>query len=402
VGSGQWAVGDSLTPDESRDAVDLLRELLRTNSVNPPGDEAAVVEILAGRATAWGLAPRIVEVLPGRPNLIVELWGSGERPAVVLSGHSDTVPPGAAPWEHDPFSADLVDGEIWGRGATDMKAGLAAMLVALAAVGRRGWRPKGDVRLAITIGEEVDCVGARHLRATGGLDGVGWIVIGEPTNLDVVAAHRGAIWLEIVGHGKTAHGSAPHLGVNAIDHVVTLLGWLAERWPKLEYTPHPLLAAPTMNLGTMSGGIKTNVVPDRCVATVDLRTVPGQDHDAIVREVRDMASELESTTPGLRLEVNASNNVPPIETPVGHPLIRHAAEAVEAVRGAPPPVRGATYYTDGGMWVGTGIPMVIFGPGDDKLAHQPNERVPVEHLTLATRGYMALLVRLLGDGDGRG
>jgi succinyl-diaminopimelate desuccinylase len=300
------------------------------------------------------------------------------------------------PWEHDPFSGALVAGEVWGRGATDMKAGLATMLVALAAAARRGWRPTGDVRLAVTIGEEVDCVGARHLRDTGGLDGVGWIVIGEPTNLDVVAAHRGAIWLQIVGHGKTAHGSAPHLGVNAIDHVVTLLRWLADRWPKIEYTPHQLLAPPSMNLGTITGGVKTNVVPDYCEATVDLRTVPGQDHDAIVRDVRDMAAEIESTTPDLRLEVNVGHLMPPIETPVGHPLIRHAAEAVEGVIGAAPPVRGATYYTDGGMWVESGIPMVIFGPGDDKLAHQPNERLPVQHLSLATRGYLALLDRLLG------
>lgn len=387
---------ESLTADESQEIVELLRDLLRIRSVNPPGDEAAVVDVLAERARSWGFAPRIVEVLPGRPNLIVELEGSGERPAVVLSGHSDTVPPGEAPWEHDPFSGALVDGELWGRGATDMKAGLATMLAAMAALKRRGWRPKGDVRLAVTIGEEVDCVGARHLRDTGGLEGAGWIVIGEPTNLDVVAAHRGAIWLQVIGHGKTAHGSMPHLGVNAIDHVVTLLGWLAQRWPRYPYTPHDLLAPPTMNLGTISGGIKTNVVPDRCEATVDLRTVPGQDHESIVREIRDMAAELESTTPGLRLEVNVGNDMPPVETPVGHPLIRHAAGAVEAVLGAAPAVRGATYYTDGGMWVGTQVPMVIFGPGDDKLAHQPNERVPVEHLSLATRGYMALLERLLG------
>jgi succinyl-diaminopimelate desuccinylase len=387
---------ESLTADEARDAVELLRDLLRTRSVNPPGDEAGVVRVLAERATAWGLPARIVDVLPGRPNLIVELSGSGERPAVLLSGHSDTVPPGEAPWEHDPFSAALVDGEVWGRGATDMKAGLASMLVAMAAAARRGWRPKGGVRLAVTIGEEVDCVGARHLRDSGGLEGAGWIVIGEPTNLDVVAAHRGAIWLQIVGHGKTAHGSMPHLGVNAIDQVVTLLGWLSQRWPQYPYTPHDLLAPPTMNLGTIRGGIKTNVVPDRCEATVDLRTVPGQDHDAIVGEIRDMAAELESTTPGLRLEINVGNDMPPVETPVGHPLIRHAAEAVEAVAGAAARVRGATYYTDGGMWVGSNVPMVIFGPGDDRLAHQPNERVAVEQLTLATRGYLALLERLLG------
>ena len=215
---------ESLTPDESREVVDLLRDLLRTSSVNPPGNEAGVVGILAARASAWGLTPRIVEVLPGRPNLFVELAGSGERPALMLNGHSDTVPPGEAPWEHDPFSGELVDGELWGRGAVDMKAGLASMLVAVAAAQRRGWQPKGDVRLAVTVGEEVDCVGARHLRDTGGLDGLGWIVIGEPTNLDVVAAHRGAIWLQIIGHGKTAHGSAPHLGAALFGQISSSFG----------------------------------------------------------------------------------------------------------------------------------------------------------------------------------
>lgn len=389
-------LSDSLTDAEQRDAVDLLRDLLRTRSVNPPGDEAAVVEILADRARAWGLAPTVADVQPGRPNLLVDLPGAGARPMLVLSGHSDTVPPGEAPWDHDPFSAALVDGEVWGRGATDMKSGLAAMLVALAAAARRGWQPTGTVRFAVTIGEEVDCAGAVHLRDSGGLEGAGWIVIGEPTNLDVVAAHRGAIWLQVVGHGKTAHGSMPHLGVNAIQGVLDLLRWLGERWPKVPYTPHDLLAPPTMNLGTIAGGVKTNVVPDRCVATVDLRTVPGQDHDAIVREVRDMAAEIESTTPGLRLEIDVGNDMPPVETPVGHPLIRHTVAAVGEVVGREPSVRGATYYTDGGTWTGLGVPMVIFGPGDDRLAHQPNERVPVEQVVQATRGYLALMERLLG------
>ncbi|MGE3273306.1 MAG: M20 family metallopeptidase [Chloroflexota bacterium] len=386
----------NLSPDESQAVDDLLQELLQTRSVNPPGNEAAVVELLAARATAWGFSPKIVDVLPGRPNLFVELAGTGEQPALMLSGHSDTVPPGESPWQHDPFSGALVDGELWGRGATDMKAGLAAMLVAMASARRQGWQPKGDVRLAVTIGEEVDCAGAKHLRDTGGLDGVGWIVIGEPTNLDVVAAHRGALWLQIVGRGKTAHGSAPHLGVSAIEHVMTLLRWLGERWPKVPYTPHDLLAAPTMNIGTISGGIKTNVVPDWCEATVDLRTVPGQDHQAIHREIVDMAAELESTTPGLRLEVNVRNDIPPLETPIGHPLVHAMAGAVEDVAGGAPAVRGATYYTDGGMWVDSDIPMVIFGPGDDKLAHQPDERVATAQVVQATRGYLALLERILG------
>lgn len=387
---------DSLTSAEEQEVIDLLRDLVRARSVNPPGDEQAVVDLLAGRAEAWGLHPRLVDVQPGRPNLLLDLPGAGERPSVMLSGHSDTVPPGEATWDHGPFSGDLVDGDIWGRGTTDMKSGVAAMLAAIAALRRRGWRPKGGVRLAITVGEEVDCCGAAHLRDTGGLDGVGWIIIGEPTNLDVVAAHRGAIWLQIIARGKTAHGSMPHLGVNAITHVMELLRWLGERWPKVPYTPHSLLAPPTMNVGTIAGGVKTNVVPDYCVATVDLRTLPGQDSTAIIRDLRDLAAELESTVPDLKLELTVANNMPPVETPIEHPLVQAMASAVADVTGTRPAIRGATYYTDGGMWVDRGIPMVIFGPGDDNLAHQPNERVPTHQVVQATRGYIAVLERLLG------
>src|SRR5581483_9522655 len=159
------------------------------------------------------------------------------------------------------------------------------------------------------------------------------------------------LWFEITGHGKTAHGSMPHLGINAILHLAELLRWLGDRWAAYPYTPHDLLAPPTMNVGTISGGVKTNVVADRCVATVDLRTLPGQDHAAIVQYVRDLASEMESTTPGLTLDVRVTNDIPPVETPVGHPLIRQTSEAVGEVVGAEPRVRGATYYTDGGKWV---------------------------------------------------
>jgi succinyl-diaminopimelate desuccinylase len=384
----------SLTADEEREVVALTRELVRIRSVNPPGAEAAVVALLARRAEAWGLECRLDSAADDRPNLIVRLPGAGERPALLLSGHTDTVPPGEAPWDHEPFSGDLVDGAIWGRGAVDMKAGVAAMLVAMAALARRGWRPRGDLRLVGTVDEEVSCLGARHLLRTGGLEGVGWIVIGEPTNLDVVPAHRGAIWLELVAHGKTAHGSMPHLGVNAILHLAELLRWLVER--RFPYTPHPLLAPPTINVGTIAGGVKTNVVPDRCVATVDLRTVPGQDHAAIVEEVRDLAAELVSTAPGLRIDVNVGNDMPPLETAADHPLVQTMQAAVAEVLGVSPPIRGAPYYTDGGVWVQTGIPIVIFGPGDDRLAHQPNERVESTQVVQAVRAYLALAEHLLG------
>ena len=385
---------ETIPPEEAGEAVDLLRELIRLRSVNPPGNEVEVAGAIARWAEGRGLEAGLVSVAEDRPNVLVRLVGTGERPAVMLSGHTDTVPPGEVPWDHDAFSGDLEDGVVWGRGAVDMKGGVAAMLVAMAALARRGWRPRGDVRFVGTVGEEVDCVGAEHFRSADGLTGVGWIVIGEPTNLDVVAAHRGALWLEIVAHGKTAHGSMPQLGVNAILHLAELLRWLNER--RFPYVEHPLLEPPTVNVGTISGGIKTNVVPDRCVATVDLRTLPGQDHAEILRDVRDLAAELVSTVPELKVDVRVVNDMPSVETPTDHPIVLETRAAVAAALGAEPRVRGATYYTDGGVFAPAGVPMVIFGPGDDRLAHQPNERVEVVQVVDAVRAYAAILERLLG------
>ncbi|MFN8523572.1 MAG: M20 family metallopeptidase [Chloroflexota bacterium] len=392
------AIDNRLSDTEERDAVALLRDLIRANSINPPGNEAGVVEVLRARAEAWGLDTQLVPVADGRPNLFVRLPGTGQAAPLVLSGHTDTVPPGELSWEHDPLSADLVDGpagpEVWGRGAVDMKGGLAAMLAAMGALRSRGWRPRGDVLLACTVGEEADCLGAHHLVKSGALAGAQGIIIGEPTLLDVVPAHRGALWLEIKAYGKTAHGSMPHLGVNAILHLAELLRWIVGK--EYAHTPHALLAPPTVNVGTIRGGIKTNVVPDYCVATVDLRSVPGQSHPQILSEVRDLAAELVSTVPGLAVEVEPINDVPPIETAVDHPLVTTAVAAVSGVRGTTPAVRGASYYTDGGIFAQLGIPTIIFGPGDDKLCHQPNERIEVAQLLAGTRGYIAILNRLLG------
>src|SRR5438093_7814319 len=274
-----------------RDTVELLQQLVRTESYNPPGREQAVAETVAERARAWGLRAELVPLEQGRSNLLVSLPDEADGPTLLFCGHLDTVPPGDQPWEHAPLSGDLVNGVLHGRGTVDMKGGLVAMLAAMRSLAAGGQRLPRRVRLAGLVGEEVDCFGAKHFLASGGMREVDWLVVGEPTNLDVVVAHRGALWLELTAHGKTAHGSMPHLGINAIDHLVELLREL--RGLRFEHTPHPLLAPPTLNVGTIEGGIKTNVVPDRFRATVHLRTLPGQRHDEIVDAVLSVATSLE-------------------------------------------------------------------------------------------------------------
>lgn len=388
-------------PDEG-ETIAFLQRLVRLNSYNPPGREEAVARALAEQAGAWGLGAELVTVADGRSNVEVRLPDEADGPLVLLGGHLDTVPPGEQAWEHEPLSGDLADGVLHGRGTVDMKSGLVAMLAAMRALAPDARGLRGRARLVGLVGEEVDCLGAKAFLRGGGMRGVEWLVVGEPTNLEVVPAHRGALWLEITAHGKTAHGSMPHLGVNAIDHLVELVRGL--RGLDFTSTPHPLLAPPTLNVGTIRGGIKTNVVPDRCQATVDLRTLPGQRHDEIVDAVLTLANQLEEAAPGLRFEVRVANDMAAVQTPPDAPIVTAMQAAVAETLGAEPRVRGATYYTDasvlayppaGDRAAAGPVPTVVFGPGDDRLAHQPNEQVEVAQVLGAARCYAALVRRML-------
>lgn len=186
----------------------------------------------------------------------------------------------------------------------------------------------------------------------------------------------------------------PHLGINAIDHLIDLIRGL--RGLDLSHQPHALLAPPTLNVGTIRGGVKTNVVPDRCTATVDLRTLPGQRHEQLIDAVLTLASEIGEQTPGLKLEVRVANDMAAVETPVDAPIVQTFQHAAVGVLGWQVAVRGASYYTDASVLQSpTAVPTVVFGPGDDRLAHQPNERVDVSQVAAATRCYTAFVRDLL-------
>ncbi|MFN0074599.1 MAG: M20 family metallopeptidase, partial [Chloroflexota bacterium] len=339
------------------------------------------------------LQAEIRDVAPGRPNVVIKLAGTGAAPTLLYLGHLDTVPPGEVSWIYPPLSGELADGRIWGRGAADMKGGLAAMLVAMATLQRAKLALPGDLVLVAVVGEEVDCAGSKHFLAEHGMDNVGWLVISEPTAMDFVVAHRGALWVEATTYGKTAHGSMPHLGVNAIlgmlELVHRLRGW------EHPWSPHPLLAPPTLSVNTIEGGVKTNVIPDTCRATIDMRTLPGQRHPEILESLRRLADEVALSQPDLRAEIRAVNDEPPVETPMDHPLVAAAQRAAEVALGGSRPVRAATYYTDASvLQPPTGVPTLIVGPGEDGQAHQPNEWVAVDKLMDAARLFAVLPSRI--------
>lgn len=385
---------DLLNTIQESDVVNLCRDLIRFKTVNPPGDELESAEYVAGVLHDAGWAVELVSHTPTRASVIARLKGSGEVPALLYNGHLDVVPVGAEEWRHDPFVGEVAQDKLWGRGASDMKGGDAAIVVAARALAATDLPLKGDLILAFTAGEEGEQLGATEVAARPDLGPVQAVVVAEPSGNDVYVAEKGAFWLEITTHGKTAHGSMPDLGRNAIMMMVELLNEL----DKLEvpYEEHPLLGGFTCSVDTITGGVKTNVVPDRCVVTVDQRTVPGQDHQAILRQVEDLIAELGRRSPGFQASVKVINDLIPVATSPQEPVVQRFCDIVADVTGERSEPKGVNYYTDAAVLVpALQAPLIICGPGAAELAHQPNEYVEVPRLVEAAKIFALAAVELL-------
>lgn len=220
------------------------------------------------------------------------------------------------------------------------------------------------------------------------------VVVGEPSSNELYIAEKGALWIRLATHGKTAHGSMPELGRNAVTMMVALLSELD--CLHIPYVEHPLLGGFTRSINTLSGGVKTNVVPDRCEATIDMRTVPGQDHSGILSKIQELIRRLEAKVPGFRASVEVMNDRAPVTTALDHPIVSIFAEIITRVTGQSPRVKGARYYTDAAVLVpAVKASMVIVGPGEAALAHQPDEYVEVCRLVEATKIYLLASLKLL-------
>ncbi len=377
------------------EVVELTRELIRFQSVNPPGNELPAAQYLAAWCNDRGIEASVEEVSAGRANVVARIKGNGTG-HLVFTGHIDVVPPGGQKWEHDPFEADLLDGRIYGRGSADMKGGVAAIAVAMASLARTGFRPTADIILAATCGEEEGMLGAQAMVTSGSLHGAAHLVVAEPSNLDVFIGEKGVLWLTVRAFGRTGHGSMPWLGVNAVSYIARLIPQL-EAYP-FSFRTSDLLGDPTISANMIEGGNKINVVPDVCELNLDMRTVPSQDQDDLAHSVETLAREVaQSFHPELRVEVDVRHAVGSVETDRDEPLVEAMIASVSAIRGGAPQIGGVTYGTDAAyLGPGFNIPMVICGPGAQGMAHQPDEYVEIEQLGQAVEIYMDVAKRLVG------
>lgn len=406
-------VGTESGMGAAHSVVELLSQLVAINSVNssmaPSPGEKDAANFVAGFGRRAGVEVALEDALPGRPNVrltlpattapaaAAEAAGAVGPRRLLFDVHLDTVPLEPMP---DALVPRIADGRLWGRGACDTKGSLAAALWALARVAHDGSARGGEIVLLGTVDEEYRKRGIEAAMA-GGLTAAA-AVVGEPTALQPVVAHKGAVRWRITTVGKAAHTSRPENGVNAIYAMVDVIEALRERLePLLALESHPLLSSPTLTVGRIEGGIGVNIVPERCSIDIDRRTLPHEDPEAILREVDAALEQALARHPGARVQRD-----PPylaergLETAPDAPLVQALQRACRTVggRGADVTARGVPYGTDGTHLSAAGIPTVVFGPGDIAQAHSADEWVELRQVEAAASIYERLMRSFL-DGE---
>jgi acetylornithine deacetylase len=368
----------------------LLNELIAQPSENPPGNEGACAQFLSSFLLEHDVACRLVEVAPGRPNLYATIGGPG--PTLVLCGHLDTVPAGEG-WTRDPFRGTLSRGRVYGRGACDMKAGLAAMASALLAIKRSGVLAHGSLALHAVVDEEVSSLGARRAAGEQGAD---WVIVGEPSNGQVLAVGNGQLNFDIVFYGKAVHSSHPEDGRNAIHDAAAFICLVEDESARLAGAAFPGIGPATYSVGLVEGGRGGSTVADRCQVTLDRRVLPSESLEAAEAQVQQLLGRLEGERPGLRWALSRTVAFPPLQgagaTDLEQALKRAVADLGEIVTNER---RGMRFATDAAWYETAGCPAVVFGPGDVTVAHQPDEHVAVSELYATTRAIALCCGRLL-------
>jgi acetylornithine deacetylase/succinyl-diaminopimelate desuccinylase-like protein len=393
VSAAEQAVLDRV---DDTSLVSLTTALVRAAGQNPPGDEAATVNVLRAAAVELSLNVSETVVEPGRNNLRITLDG-GAGPGLLMLGHTDVVPVGDG-WTTDPFGGAVHNGRIYGRGASDMKGGLAASLAALAAL--RGVGLSGPFELAALVDEEETGKGIRaYIEAC--TESVEWPFLGcvtaEPTDLQTIIGARGASYLRIELHGKACHAGNPDDGANAVYGAAAVVAEIERMHAELAQQPHPLLGPATWNVGQIQGGTSGSIVPAECVVVADRRLLPGESPETVLDGVRERLQGLRLAERGLTVDVAMPMEMPAFQTPADSELARTTDAALADAGGPRLPLGGWTAACDGGFVArDLGVPVVALGPGSATTqAHRADESVAISELLVAARAYALTALRML-------
>jgi succinyl-diaminopimelate desuccinylase len=381
----------SATVDRDR-LVERLSELVRTPSENPPGNEAAAGALTESYCKDLGLDVEVHEAEAGRPNIIART-GNGRGPKLTYCSHIDVVPAGdPALWERDPYSAHVADGEMHGRGSADAKGPCAAALEAVNLLLDAGTELNGTLELAFVSDEEAM-----------GFKGAGWLVeqgivrpdlaiVGEPTSLRLVRAQRGANWIRLTTHGLAGHGSAPERGRNAINYMSEVVSHLDATVPDIT---HEVLGGPSLNVGTITGGEKVNIIPASCSVEIDRRSIPGETPEDLIAQLESAVELAKTRYPELTATVELMFAGMPFEVDPTSELVTTVSDAITGVLDKPAELVGFRGASDARFLAEMGAQTIVLGPGDIATAHTAREFINLDELESCALIYAHAFADLL-------
>jgi succinyl-diaminopimelate desuccinylase len=375
-------------------AGELLQQLVRCDTTNPPGNEMVAATVLATWLGERGIPTEIIEIAPRRANLVARVSSGVSSRRIAINTHFDVVPAGEG-WSMDPRSGAIVNGRLFGRGAADAKGPLAAMAVALARLHEQGLE-RGEVILAAVADEEGASAGARALLRDLRADAA---IVGEPTSLQLVTCHKGSLRPVVEIQGRAAHAAQPDDGVNAVYGAGRLLVMMEQHGRELGASTHPLVGSPTIVPVLVSGGEALNMVPERCRVTFDRRLVPGEQEEDVLAAVNAIIERFNQEQSGLsaRLADLAPSTGGPSETTADDPFVVTCATALEGI-GLGGEVGGMQVNCDMSHFRGAGMPTVVYGPGSPREMHVVDESIALDELNRGVAGYLAMVRAFLTGG----
>lgn len=361
---------------DSEKRIKILQDVIRIQSVNDREEEVAKYyqKLLA----EYGIESKLIEYSPGRSNLIAELKGSQPGRILAFNGHMDVVSAGdPSEWTYDPFGAEIVDGKMYGRGTTDMKAGLTAMVLALIELKESGKDFKGTLRFVANVGEEIGMYGSEQLTDEGYMDDIDALVIGEPSGKnEIITAHKGSLQYEVISYGRSAHSSMPELGINSLMQINQFITEADTKFSKATASATNEKLGPMLNVFTViEGGSQINSVPERTVLRANARTIPECDNQVVLNILNNTIAEINGKIEG-RLELNVLQNNYAVERSDQAELIK----SIRKVVGRDLPAVGLGGATDASNFCRAkkAFDLAIFGPGSAANAHVVDEYVEVE------------------------
>ena len=366
----------------------LLKKLIGAKTTAETG-ELAAAKIIADEFRLCGVESTIDNWGRNRANIVARIKSAKSSGNLLFACHLDVVPADQAGWSFPAFGAVESNGRIYGRGSTDMKGPITAVVTAIRQVVESGIRLAGDIIFFAAAGEETDSCGTkRFIHNSGRLPRLAGVIVPEPTDFEVVTSHRGMLWLEVTTSGKSAHGSAPQLGINAIASMQAVLNELENY--RIEFKPHELLGGCSMSVNTITGGNAINIVPDKCRIGIDIRTLPGQNYQDFLTDFEKIFAKLSQANPKFDAKAAVIRQVDAMETDSSCDFVRDFCSAVGSSE-----TKAVGFTTDGPYFASLGVPVVVFGPGRAEFCHKPNEYIDLADVERAVEHYKNIILKFL-------